>query len=187
MVNDLYQAIEDCPVIAAVKDEDGINRILSLENKVVFVLSGDLMNIRDTIHRLRSAGKLVIVHIDLIHGLSGKEIAVDYLKKQGAHGIITTKPALVKRARELGMNSVLRVFLIDSISLKNMEKTASECCPDLIEILPGVMYKVISPIRQRQSIPLICGGLFMDKSDVMDALNAGAMAISTSNPHLWTI
>ena len=30
MVNNLYQAIEDCPVIAAVKDEEGINRLLAL-------------------------------------------------------------------------------------------------------------------------------------------------------------
>ena len=85
------------------------------------------------------------------------------------------------------MSTILRFFVLDSMSLKNMEKSARECRPDLIEILPGVMPKVIARIRERQSIPLICGGLIADKGDVMDALKAGAMAISTSNPDLWSI
>ena len=187
MEYNLYHAIEACPVIAAVKDEEGLRLVTQLDNRVVFVLAGDLLSIGDIIRRLREAGKMVIVHIDLIQGLAGKEIAVDFLKAQGAHGIITTKPTLVKRGRELDMCTILRFFVLDSMSLKNMEKSARECRPDLIEILPGVMPKVIAAIHERQSIPLICGGLIMDKGDVMDALKAGAMAISTSNPQLWSI
>ena len=187
MEYNLYHAIEACPVIAAVKDEAGLRQVAELENRVVFVLTGDLLNIGDIIRRLREAGKLVIVHADLIQGLSGKEVAADFLKVQGAHGIITTKPTLIKRGRELDMSTILRFFVLDSMSLKNMEKSARECRPDLIEILPGVMPKVIARIRERQSIPLLCGGLIADKGDVMDALKAGAMAISTSNPDLWSI
>lgn len=56
-----------------------------------------------------------MVHIDLINGLSGKEIAVDFIQKfTRADGIITTKPALIKRARELELSTILRFFVIDS-------------------------------------------------------------------------
>ena len=41
-------------------------------------------------------------------------------EKIPADGIITTKPALVRRARELGMFTVLRYFLIDSMALENI-------------------------------------------------------------------
>lgn len=46
----------------------------------------------------------------------------------------------------------------------------------MVEILPGIMPKVIARVADALPIPLICGGLVMDKSDVMEALNAGALA-----------
>ena len=128
-----------------------------------------------------------MVHIDLIQGLSGKEAAVDFLKAQGADGIITTKPTLIRRAREIDLGAVLRFFIFDSLSLETMERTARECRPDLVEILPGIMPKIIARIHQALPIPLICGGLVAEKSDVLDALKSGALAVSTSDPSLWSI
>ena len=58
-----------------------------------------------------------MVHIDLINGLSSKEITVDFIKKYtNADGIISTKPTLIKRARELSLYTILRLFVIDSIA-----------------------------------------------------------------------
>ena len=58
-----------------------------------------------------------MIHVDLIGGLSTREIAVEFLKNNTeADGIITTKPALVRKARELSMYTVLRYFLLDSMA-----------------------------------------------------------------------
>lgn len=43
-----------------------------------------------------------MVHVDLISGLSPKEISVEYLEEHTeADGIISTKPSLIKKAKEL--------------------------------------------------------------------------------------
>ena len=43
------------------------------------------------VKKIKDAGKLAMVHIDLIAGLSGKEVAVDYIKQETlADGIIST-------------------------------------------------------------------------------------------------
>ena len=34
-------------------------------------------------------------------------------------------------------------------------------------------------------VPIIAGGLIVDKEDVMEALDAGAMAVSTTNHQVW--
>ena len=34
---------------------------------------------------------------------------------------------------------------------------------------------------------LICGGLIMDKSDVMEALSAGALAVSSTSEAVWRL
>ena len=97
----LMEQFEDCPVVAAVKDEEGLTACIDSEIRIVFVLYGDICSIAGIVRRLKNAGKTVIVHLDLISGLSGKEIAVTFIHNTtAADGIISTKPALIRQARE---------------------------------------------------------------------------------------
>ena len=66
----LMEQFEDCPVIAAVKDDEGLRACLDSEIRIVFVLYGDICSISGIVGRLKDAGKTVIVHLDLISGLS---------------------------------------------------------------------------------------------------------------------
>ena len=117
MNHKMIEIFEDCPVIAAVKDEEGMEKCLESEIPVVFVLYGDICNIGEIVGCLKKAGKVVIIHLDLITGLSSKEVAVDFLKQvTHADGIISTKPAIIRKAREEEMFAIMRFFVIDSIS-----------------------------------------------------------------------
>ena len=66
----LLELLADGPVIAAVKDDDGLKRALRSEAPVLFLLYGDILTIRDTVAQVREAGKRVFVHLDLVEGLS---------------------------------------------------------------------------------------------------------------------
>ena len=113
----LYEALQRNPIIAAVRDDGGLEACLREDVQVVFVLYGDLCSISGIISRIKAAGKLAIVHADLISGLSAKEISVDYLHRNTqADGIISTRANLIQRAKELQMMTILRVFLIDSMA-----------------------------------------------------------------------
>lgn len=183
----LYDAVMASPVIAAVKDMEGLERCLATDNiQVVFLLFGDIVTIPELVDRVKDAGKLVMVHTDLITGLaSTKEVAVDYLKNATrADGILSTRPNFIRRARELDLFTVLRIFMIDSMSLAGISKLGQNH-PDFIEVMPGVMPKTIRKICQITEIPLLAGGLIADKEDVMAALNAGALAISTTKQDVW--
>lgn len=182
-----FNAMEDSPVIAAVKNEEGLEKCCGLEDiKVVFILYGDICNIAQIIEKIKQADKIAMVHIDLINGLSSKEVSVDFIKNNTrADGIITTRQNLVKRAKELKLYTILRFFLIDSLALENIEKQQYGIRPDFIEVLPGLMPKMIERICQISNIPLIAGGLIQDKESVMAALNAGAVCVSTTNQNVW--
>lgn len=75
------EALEDSPIIAAVKDDEGLSRCLTSDSRIIFILYGDIVTISDIVETVKSAGKLAIVHLDLINGLSSKEVAVDFLQK----------------------------------------------------------------------------------------------------------
>lgn len=192
MNQEFYDAVEANPVIAAVKSDAGLQAAVEMEEiQVIFVLYGDVCTIPEILERIKAAGKKAMVHIDLIAGLSAKEISVEFIARQTrADGIITTKPALVRRAKELGIFAVLRFFVIDSLALKNIENLEIQCGtsrPDFIEVLPGVMPKVLGRIAKVSRIPMIAGGLITEKEDVIAALSVGAIAVSSTNQDVWKL
>lgn len=186
MKKEFKEAIEDSPIIAAIKSPEGLEKCLGCDSNVIFILYGDLCDIADIVEKIKSAGKIALVHIDLIAGLSAKEIAVDFIKKYTkADGIISTRPQLIKRAHELSLCTVMRFFVIDSMAYDNIERQLHSVRPDFIEILPALMPKVISRICKLSAVPVITGGLVADKEDVMSMLSAGAVSVSSTNEAVW--
>lgn len=186
MNKEFKEALEDSPIITAIKDEEGLKKCKDSDSRIVFILYGDICSISDIVSEVKETGKLAMVHIDLITGLSAKEIAVDFVKKYtSADGIITTKPALIKRAKELSLYTILRLFVIDSMAFENIERQIKTARPDLIEILPALMPKVVARICNMSATPVIAGGLVSEKEDVMELLDAGVTSISSTNPKVW--
>ena len=54
-----------------------------------------------------------------------------------------------------------------------------------MEILPGVMPKIIKRICNLVNVPVITGGLIDEKEDIINALRAGAEGVSTTDKKLW--
>lgn len=178
--------LEQCPTIAAIKSPQDLRAALEAPAGLIFVLHGSILDISGTVDAIRAAGKLSLVHIDLLEGLSAKEVAVDYLQAAtGADGIISTKPLLIRRAKELGLLAVQRFFLLDSMALENVRKQMIASPADAVEILPGCMPKIIRQLAAQSKKPLIASGLMLDKEDVIAALSAGAAAVSTTNEAIW--
>ena len=92
---------------------------------------------------------------------------------------------ILKKAKEEGMFAIMRFFVIDSIAYESIRKQTESVRPDMIEILPGLMPKVIRHICRDSIVPVIAGGLITDREDIMGALGAGAISISTTNQKVW--
>ena len=98
MNQNFYEAVEDNPIIAAVKSMEDVEECCKHDDiRVIFILFGDVCSIGSIVKTIRDAGKIAMVHMDLISGLSPKEIAVEFIKEQTeADGIISTKPSLIE-------------------------------------------------------------------------------------------
>ena len=181
----LYEALQRNPIIAAVRDDEGLAQCLRTDIQTVFVLYGDICNIPEIVRQIKDAGKIAIVHADLVGGLAAKEISVDFLRRSTqADGVISTRANMIQRAKELNMIAILRVFLIDSMALDSA-LSAKNLKPDAIDILPGLMPSMLRKVRQLTGLPILTGGLITEKKEVMQALEAGALAISSTAPAVW--
>ncbi|MBQ8718725.1 MAG: glycerol-3-phosphate responsive antiterminator [Clostridia bacterium] len=176
--------LDDSPMIAACKNDEGLERALASDCTVVYLLYGNICTIADLVQRIKDAGKMAFVHVDLIDGLSNRDIAVDFVKQNTTtDGIITTRPNLIRRGRDLGLITIQRFFLLDSMAFENVVRQSSQA--DVVEILPATMPKIIRNLVGRIRQPLVASGLIMDKEDIIGALSAGALAVSATNPDLW--
>ena len=113
----MLELLEESPIIAAVKSQEGLEHSLKSECKVVFVLFGTICDIDAIVAKIKAAGKIAIVHVDMIQGLGTKKVAVDFIAHNtNADGIISTKNVLVEYAKEIGLFAIQRTFVVDSIA-----------------------------------------------------------------------
>ena len=186
---DIKEVLYENPVIMAIKDGKDLRECLKddyQDNKIVFVLFGNIETIPTIVKKLKAKDKIVFVHENLIEGLSLSHYSPSFIKKYtDADGIITLRAQNAYEARRIGLSTVFRFFLLDSLSYENVKDTIKTTSSDLLEVLPGIMPKMIGEISKRYPTPLVAGGLIRDKSDVIDALNAGAIAVSSSNYAVW--
>ena len=188
MNREFIETFRNKPIIPAVKTDKDLEKAVSTENEIIFILTSTITNVPDMVKRIKDAGKLAFIHFDLVEGLARSVHALDYLAEATkTDGIITTKTTLVKAARERDLFVVQRFFILDSLSVESGFRAIKDYKPDAIEILPGLMPKVIKQFSDSTSTPVIAGGLITDREDIMAALNAGACSVSTTRYETWNL
>ena len=100
MNQDFVEALERNPVIAAIFESSDLEEALSSPCEVIFLLSGNICELKELIHRVHAAGKKMYIHIDLLEGVANDRSAIQFLKTHFCpDGIITTKAVVAKHAR----------------------------------------------------------------------------------------
>ena len=177
--------IEKNPIIAAVHGVEEFEIALESPVDVIFVLNTNIFSVAEYVKRGHAKGKYIFFHADMTEGIAKDSCGVQFLAKSGADGIISTRANMLRYAKTQGLATVQRFFIIDAQSVKTSIDSAKLVAPDFIEIMPGLVPKVIQRIRENTATPIITGGLIETKQEIMEALLAGASAISTSNSELW--
>lgn len=182
LINESYHR----PVIPAIKDDEWLDKCLQSDCPIIYILYGNICTIASIVQKVKDANKIALIHIDLIEGFSSKSICVDFIKKYTrADGIISTRPQIIARANKLDLITIQRFFLLDARNYDNVKKHVKEISPDVIEVMPAGLVKMIRYVLQEIDTPLIASGLVLDKFDVSGAIEAGAFAVSTTNRDLW--
>lgn len=173
-------------IIPGIKCDADIPVLLNSDLKIVFVLYGKVSNIADVVTQLKNAGKIVFVNIDMVDGFSSKNAAVDFMIQTKADGIISSKASLLRYAKEMGLTTIHRFFVIDSAAYNSIGKQLEISHADFINIVPG-WDKIIAWTVAEHKKPVIAAGNVCDKQSVMESLNAGAIAICSTNHGVWEL
>lgn len=173
-------------IIAGVRNKNEFVSAIKSPADIIFVLNfQNILNIEEIISLAHKAGKRAFIHFDFLDGVGKDRYGLRYLKSKGADGIITTKTNLILNAKEEGLMTVQRFFIIDSKAIVTACDAINASCPDMVEIMPGLMPEVITKFVEKVRPRIIAGGLISTKEQIASAIEAGASAISTTKEELW--
>lgn len=172
-------------IIAAVRSDAEFETALLSKVGIVFHIAPDIHRIAEEVVRAHKSGKHLFIHMDLASGIGKDKSGMEYIKSLGVDGILSTKSAMIHAAKECGIYAVQRFFIMDSHSVDTILSSVKQTKPDMIEIMPGVVPKVIARISTQTQRPVIAGGLIETEEEIKEILNSGAAAISTGKKALW--
>jgi len=174
------------PVAAALKSQEDMKVALLSQVALLFLLKGDAFELRSFIEQAHEHGKGVVVHVDLVSGVGKDRAGIQYLRQIGVDAIITSRSQLVAAGRAEGLVTIQRLLLADDASLDTGVRTIARAAPDIVEVLPGIIFpEIASLLQQLLKGPFIAGGFIRDENDVMRLRAAGAILSSSSTYTLW--
>lgn len=188
MKQTIIDRVELNPVIAAVQNKEDLDIAIKSQVATIFLLCADIFNAKSLVDKIKGAGKSALIHMDFLEGIGKDAKAIDYIIQViQPDGVISTKSSHIKIAKEKGMFTIQRFFLIDNKSFEMTTNSVKSIQPDMIEIMPGVMPSIIQRMTKQLTIPVIAGGLISSKHDIVEALKAGALGASTGKKELWQL
>ncbi|HEV2660448.1 MAG TPA: glycerol-3-phosphate responsive antiterminator [Ktedonobacteraceae bacterium] len=174
------------PVAAALKSTDDMAVALASDAALLFILKGDAFQLAAFLAQAHQRGKGVVVHVDLVSGIGKDRPGIQFLRQSGVDAIITSRSHLIAAGRAEGLTTIQRLLLLDDAALEAGVKTIARAQPDVVEVLPGIIFpEVASKLEQVLSGPFIAGGFIRTAADVTRIQSAGAILSSSSTHALW--
>ena len=174
-------------IIAAVRTEEEFDNALKSDVGIIFYLMPDLHTVESMAKKTHKASKKLFIHLDLATGIGKDKSGIMFVKNAGVDGVISTRVNIIRIARECGMFTVQRFFIVDSHSIDTTVEAVKTSKADMIEVMPGIIPKVISKLRKIMDVPIIAGGIVDNAQEIEEIINSGATAISTGKNELWNL
>ncbi|WP_235507623.1 glycerol-3-phosphate responsive antiterminator [Agromyces sp. Root1464] len=175
------------PVVASLYGTESVEAFLAGPCQVAIAANVALPDLEGLVATLSSAGKFVFVNIDNSDGLAQDRGGVEYLRKIGAQGLITTRTMLIQKANQLGMVTMQKVFITDRSTLPRSTNAVRQNRPHLVQLMPWPVIPYIAQQDLAELTPYVAAGFVQSRNDVITALKGGAKAVSTSDVELWSI
>jgi glycerol uptake operon antiterminator len=174
------------PVAAAMKSNEDMQVALESDALLLFLLKGDAFQLAPFVLEAHQRGKGVVVHVDLVSGIGKDRAGIQYLHQIGIDAIITSRSQLVSAGRAEGLTTIQRLLLVDDSALDTGVRTIARAAPDIVEILPGIIFpEVASTLQRLLPGPFIAGGFIRSSAEVARVQAAGGILSSSSTYTLW--
>jgi glycerol uptake operon antiterminator len=183
----LASLLEETHIIPSVRTPELITRGACAPGKLIYFLFGNPEHIAEMMEVVAASGKVPMMNLDLAAGFSRDEAAISFLAHRQVQGIISTHIEPLRAARDFGLFTIKRTFLLDSAALDSGLRSLEQFLPDALELMPAIAAPRMLPnLRQLYpQLPILAGGLITTMREIEDLLQQGITSVSVSDSRLW--
>jgi glycerol uptake operon antiterminator len=128
------------------------------------------------------------VNIDHIDGIYPDAAGLRYMAEQlRITGIISNHPRVLAQGKDFGLETVQRIFAVDSTGLELALDSVDTRYVDVLDVSPALVIPHVIPfLAEPLPLPFIGSGLIYTSKQVQAVLDAGALGVAVFRPELWT-
>lgn len=175
-----------CKTIPLIESRTQFLRVLDTQHiNAIFLRHCDLLELAGLLDRAYQRELATYVSIDHIDGIHADSAGLGYLAEHmHISGIVSSHPRTLSLAKSLGLETVQRIFALDSTGMNAALESVDGEVIDLLDISPAlVVPHIISQLPA--SRPFVASGLIQTAQQMHTVLRAGAMSVVVARSELW--
>ena len=184
----LLDISSQCKTIPIVENRVHFTQVLDISQiNAILLRHCNLFEFTALLHNAHRRGLSVYVNIDHIDGIHADSAGLRYLAEQlHVTGIFSNHPRILALAKSFGLETIQRIFAVDSTGLEMALETVDKTYVDLLDVSPALVIPYIVPsLTKLLPLPFIASGLISTPQQVQAVLRSGASGVAVSRPELW--
>ncbi|MGI9060478.1 MAG: glycerol-3-phosphate responsive antiterminator [Ktedonobacteraceae bacterium] len=184
----LVSLTKQCRVIPVVESRTQFVQVLENSHaRAVLLRHCNVFDFATVLQNVYRRGYAVYVNIDHIDGIHADAAGLQYLAERlHITGIFSNHPKTLSLGKQCGLETIQRLFAVDSTGLESALESVDTHTIDLLDISPALVIPYITlHLKMVLPLPFIGSGLISTSEQVQAVLRAGAIGVAAIRPELW--
>jgi len=174
-------------VIPVVDSRPAFEHALATHAGVIFIGRYDLFEAESLLRAHAGHRPALFVYADQMEGVNADQPGLRFLaERMGIQGVISFRPTTLALARDLNLETIQRLFALDSTGWETARNAFVTAVVGMVEIAPALVLPYLgASLTEQLGVPFIASGLVTNRQQIERILATGAQAVATPRRELW--
>ena len=165
-----------------------VHALDSLEVKTIFLRHCNLFEFGVLLEHAYRCKRALYVNVDNIGGIHPDAAGLRYLAHHlHVTGILSSNPKTLALAKNFDLETIQRLFAVDSTGLEAALDSVDTRSVDLLDISPAPVVPYVIPyLKTPLPLPFTASGLIFTFKQAQAVIEAGASAVAVAKSELWS-
>lgn len=184
----LLSLLDSCKTIPVIENRVQLTQIFASPHiRAILLRHCNLFELASLLEQAHDSGLSLYVNIDHIDGIHSDAAGLRYLADHfRIAGVLSNHPKLLVLAKGFGLETIQRIFAVDSTGLEMALEAVDRSHTDLLDISPALVIPYVIPrLVAPLPLPFIGSGLIQTSRQIQRILHADAAGVAVMRKELW--
>ena len=184
----LLSLLDNCKTIPVIENRAQFTQVFDSPHiRAILLRHCNLFELASLLEHASARGLSLYVNIDHMDGIHSDSAGLRYLVNQfHIAGVASNHPKLLALAKGFGLETIQRIFAVDSTGLDVALETVDTSTTDLLDIAPALVIPYVIPgLAVPLPLRFIGSGLIHTSQQIQRILQADAAGVAVTRKELW--